>query len=83
MTSKRLKLFEHYDVRSWLHKLMKSEPDLAREIIRSNARIVAGAFDKSTIYVDALVSRNDFESFSEEEIRMMKFFFKLCQKRMP
>jgi hypothetical protein len=73
---------EFKNVIDWLNKNLESDPAKTSSLIASYIKVITYAFDKPYQAVDDLVHQTEFTSLNAEEIKILKFYFGLLQKRM-
>ena len=75
-------LAQYNDVIQWLENKAITEPDKTEHIINTVIDIVAAAFSKPRECVINITKRKNFDGISEEEEKILNFYFRLFRKWM-
>jgi hypothetical protein len=79
----RQEVFAQYnDVLSWLEQKKLGDPNATNHIIKYNLDIVAEEFKKPATFVEYLVENNNINIITDEEKKIIEFYFTLFRKRM-
>jgi hypothetical protein len=79
----RQDVFAQYnDVLSWLEQKKLVDPNATHHIIKHSLDIAAEEFKKPATFVEYLVENNNVSIITDEEKKIIEFYFKLFRKRM-